>query len=68
MRPLPLKLAPGDDLRQTLEGLAQQQGISGFVLGVVGNLSKGRLARLSLDDLIDSAMEGLLCEQLTENT
>ena len=40
MRPLPLKLAPGDDLRQTLEGLAQQQGISGFVLGVVGNLSR----------------------------
>ena len=40
MRPLPLKLAPGDDLRQALEDLAQQQGITGFVLGVVGNLSR----------------------------
>ena len=40
MRPLPLKLAPGDDLRQALEDLAQQQGITGFVLGVVGNLSQ----------------------------
>ena len=40
MQPLPLKLAPGSDLRHTLEELAQRDGISGFVLGVVGNLTK----------------------------
>ena len=40
MQPLPLKLAPGSDLRLSLEELAQREGISGFVLGVVGNLSK----------------------------
>ena len=37
MQPLPLKLAPGSDLRLSLEELAQREGISGFVLGVVGN-------------------------------
>ena len=40
MQPLPLKLAPGSDLRVSLEELAQRDGISGFVLGVVGNLTK----------------------------
>ena len=40
MQPLPLKLAPGSDLRSSLEELAQRDGISGFVLGVVGNLTK----------------------------
>ena len=40
MQPLPLKLAPGSDLRLSLEELAQRDGISGFVLGVVGNLTK----------------------------
>ena len=40
MQPLPLKLAPGSDLRLSLEELAQHDGISGFVLGVVGNLTK----------------------------
>ena len=40
MHPLPLKLAPGSDLRLSLEELAQRDGISGFVLGVVGNLTK----------------------------
>ena len=40
MQPLPLKLAPGSDLRLSLEALAQRDGISGFVLGVVGNLTK----------------------------
>ena len=40
MQPLPLKLAPGSDLRLSLEELAQRDGISGFVLGVVGNLAK----------------------------
>ena len=40
MRSLPLKLAPGSDLRLSLEELAQRDGISGFVLGVVGNLTK----------------------------
>ena len=42
MQPLPLKLAPGSDLRLSLEQLAQRDGISGFVLGVVGNLTKAR--------------------------
>ena len=40
MHPLPLKLAPGSDLRLSLEELAQRDGISGFVVGVVGNLTK----------------------------
>ncbi len=40
MRSLPLKLAPGSDLRLTLEELARRDGISGFVVGVVGNLTK----------------------------
>ena len=40
MRSLPLKLAPGSDLRLSLEELAQREGSSGFVLGVVGNLTK----------------------------
>ena len=40
MQPLPLKLAPGSDLRLSLEELAQRDGIRGFVLGVVGNLTK----------------------------
>lgn len=40
MQSLPLKLAPGSDLRLSLEELAQRDGISGFVLGVVGNLTK----------------------------
>jgi predicted DNA-binding protein with PD1-like motif/glutaredoxin len=40
MRSLPLKLAPGSDLRQSLEQLASDQQASGFVIGVVGNLSR----------------------------
>ena len=40
MRPLPLKLAPGSDLRLSLEDLARREGIHGFVLGVVGNLTR----------------------------
>ena len=40
MQSLPLKLAPGSDLRLSLEELAKRDGISGFVLGVVGNLTK----------------------------
>lgn len=40
MRPLPLKLAPGSDLRLSLEELARQDNIHGFVLGVVGNLTR----------------------------
>jgi len=40
MRPLPLKLGPGSDLRLSLEQLATEQNASGFVLGVVGNLSR----------------------------
>ena len=40
MRTTPIKLAPGDDLRLRLEQLAQTEQASGFVLGVVGNLSR----------------------------
>ena len=40
MRPLPLKLAPGSDLHLSLEDLARREGIHGFVLGVVGNLTR----------------------------
>ena len=40
MRPLPLKLTPGSDLRLSLEELARAQQLNGFVLGVVGNLSR----------------------------
>ncbi|ABM78497.1 PCC domain-containing protein [Prochlorococcus marinus] len=40
MRSLPLKLAPGSDLLISLQKIAQEQNSSGFVLGVVGNLSR----------------------------
>ena len=40
MRSLPLKLAPGSDVRLSLEQLAVEQNLSGFILGVVGNLSR----------------------------
>ena len=40
MRTTPIKLAPGDDLRLCLEQLAREEQASGFVLGVVGNLSR----------------------------
>jgi predicted DNA-binding protein with PD1-like motif/glutaredoxin len=40
MRSLPLKLGPGSDLRRSLEELAIEQDASGFVLGVVGNVSR----------------------------
>lgn len=40
MHPLPLHLGPGSDLRASLEQLAIEAGVSGFVLGVVGDLSQ----------------------------
>lgn len=40
MHSLPLKLDPGSDLRLTLEEIGRDQGINGFVLGVVGNLTR----------------------------
>ena len=40
MRSLALKLAPGQDLRLSLETLANANKASGYVLGVVGNLSR----------------------------
>ena len=40
MRSLPLKFEPGSDLRLSLEKLARDEKFSGFVLGVVGNLSR----------------------------
>ena len=40
MRVVPIHLEPGSDLRVSLEQLAADQGAAGFVLGVVGNLSR----------------------------
>ena len=40
METLPLQLEPGQDLHVALSDLAAQQHLSGFVLGVVGNLSQ----------------------------
>ena len=40
MRVVPIHLDPGSDLRLSLEQLAAEQGAAGFVLGVVGNLSR----------------------------
>ncbi|MCT0206756.1 PCC domain-containing protein [Synechococcus sp. CS-1332] len=39
MHPLPLHLGAGSDLRASLEQLGSEAGTSGFVLGVVGDLS-----------------------------
>jgi glutaredoxin/predicted DNA-binding protein with PD1-like motif len=39
MHAVPLQLAPGSDLRRSLEEFAVAQRASGFVLGVVGDLS-----------------------------
>ena len=40
MNSLPLRLPSGSDLRQSIEDLAREKNDSGFVLGVVGNLSR----------------------------
>ncbi|MFN9694640.1 MAG: PPC domain-containing DNA-binding protein, partial [Synechococcaceae cyanobacterium] len=40
MQALPLHLAPGSDLRRGLEEFALAQAASGFVIGVVGDLSR----------------------------
>jgi predicted DNA-binding protein with PD1-like motif len=40
MRVVPIHLEAGSDLRIALEQLAAEQGTSGFVLSVVGNLSR----------------------------
>ncbi|MEB3256046.1 MAG: DUF296 domain-containing protein [Synechococcaceae cyanobacterium] len=40
MRVVPIHLAAGSDLRLSLEQLAAEQGAAGFVLGVVGNLTR----------------------------
>jgi predicted DNA-binding protein with PD1-like motif/glutaredoxin len=42
MRAVPLHLDAGRDLRRSLETLAAREGAGGFVLGVVGNLSRAR--------------------------
>jgi len=39
MHPLPLHLDAGSDVRLSLEALAREQGATGYVLSVVGNLS-----------------------------
>jgi predicted DNA-binding protein with PD1-like motif/glutaredoxin len=40
MHAVPLHLAPGSDLRSSLEDFARAREASGFVLGVVGDLSR----------------------------
>jgi predicted DNA-binding protein with PD1-like motif/glutaredoxin len=40
MRAHPLHLDPGSDVRRSIEQLAAQQGVSGFVVSVVGNLTQ----------------------------
>lgn len=40
MHAVPLQLAPGSDLRRSLEEFAIARAASGFVLGVVGDLSR----------------------------
>ena len=40
MQSLPLTLNPGSDLYQSLDTLARDQQFTGFVLGVVGNLTR----------------------------
>ncbi len=40
MRSRAMKLGPGTDLRGSLEQLARDESASGYVLGVVGNLSR----------------------------
>lgn len=40
MHAVPLQLAPGSDLRRSLEEFAAAEQASGFVLGVVGDLSR----------------------------
>ena len=40
MQSLPLTLGPGSDLHQSLHALAQERQITGFVVGVVGNLTR----------------------------
>lgn len=39
MHTLPLHLEPGSDVRESLQELARAQGLPGYVLSVVGNLS-----------------------------
>ncbi len=40
MHAVPLRLAPGSDLRRALEEFARDRAASGFVMGVVGDLSR----------------------------
>ena len=70
MRPLPLKLGPGRDLRRSVEALAIEQDATGFVLSVVGNLScaafqcPGRLEPTVLSgDLEIITLQGTLSPQ-----
>ena len=40
MRSLSLRLPPDSDIRSTIEQLGREQNEEGFILGVVGNLSR----------------------------
>jgi glutaredoxin/predicted DNA-binding protein with PD1-like motif len=50
MQPLPLHLGPGSDLRASLEQVAIEANASGFVLGVVGDLSQAAFQCPGLDE------------------
>ncbi|MCT0214528.1 MULTISPECIES: PCC domain-containing protein [unclassified Synechococcus] len=70
MRPLPLNFGPGSDLRRSLEQLAIAQQAPGFVLGVVGNLSRaafqcpgGGEPTVLLGDLEIITLQGTLSPQ-----
>lgn len=58
MHPLPLHLGPGSDLRASLEQVAIDAGASGFVLGVVGDLSQAAFQCPGLEE--PSVLQGHL--------
>jgi len=58
MQSAPLKLAPGSDLRLSIEQFGKEKNTNGFVLGVVGNLSKAVFQCPGLSEL--TVLEGNL--------
>ncbi|MBT9500653.1 MAG: DNA-binding protein [Burkholderiaceae bacterium] len=60
MKPLPLRLLPGDDLRTALRAVLQAQGCqAAFVLSGIGSLSQTRLRLAGAEDFhaIDGEVE-----------
>lgn len=53
MKPLPLRLLPGDDLRAALQRVLQAQGCeAAFVLSGIGSLSQTRLRLAGAEDFL----------------